>query len=359
MSQEKLTIGVIFGGDSPEYEVSCISAASVIKHFNPERYEIVQIGILKDGRWWMYTGDPDGIASLKWETDTEHLVPAVLSPCPAHHGLLLLNKVEQTYKILKLDCIFPVLHGKNGEDGVMQGLLELSGVPYIGCRTRSAAMTMDKAVTKAILDLAGFRQTPWKKFYKSEFDADAEGVVKACCELKFPLFIKPANAGSSKGITKVNEVFQLKEAIKEAFCFDEKIVVEQGVVGRELEIGLLEMHGEILTSCCGEICSPTGFYDYDAKYVDGSTKLVIPAPLPEGLQKKIADTASGIFRALDCRGFSRADFFLVGEDIVFNEINTLPGFTSISMYPKLFAASGIPYSQLIDELLQLAVEACE
>ncbi len=354
MSQEKIKIGVIFGGDSPEYEVSCISAASVMQHLDPERYEIVKIGILKDGRWWVYTGEAEDVASLKWETDVEHLVPAVLSPCPAHHGLLILNKAEQTYKIFKLDCIFPVLHGKNGEDGVMQGLLELSGVPYVGCRTRAAAMTMDKAVTKAILDMCGFCQTPWKKFVKSEFLSDPEGVIKASCELQFPLFIKPANAGSSNGITKVNKVSDLSKAIEEAFCYDEKIVVEQGVVGREIEIGLLEMNGEILTSCCGEICSPSGFYDYDAKYIDSSTKLIIPAPLPEGMQKKIADAATGIFRALDCRGFSRADFFLVGEEIIFNEINAIPGFTSTSMYPKMFAQSGIPYTALLDILVDQA-----
>lgn len=354
MSQEKMKIGVIFGGDSPEYEVSCVSASSVMDHLDPNRYEVVKIGILKDGRWWIYTGSTESVASLAWETDTENLIPAVLSPCPAHHGMIVLNKAEKTYQIMHLDCLFPVMHGKNGEDGVMQGLLELSGVPYIGCRTRSAAMTMDKAVTKILLENEGVLQTPWVKFTKCDFVSDPAAVLSSCTALKTPLFVKPANAGSSKGISKVNDLENLSAAIEEALKIDDKIVVEQGVSGREVEIALLEVNGEILTSCCGEICATTDFYDYDSKYHDQSTKLLIPAPLDENVQKKIAETAVKVFRALDCTGFSRADFFVAGDEVIFNEINAIPGFTSGSMYPKMFAESGIPYSSLLDILVDQA-----
>jgi len=355
-----MSVGVIFGGDSTEHEISCISAYGVISNIDREKYNVYKIGILKDGKWFVYDGPESSISNMAWETDSDNLIPAVISPCSAHHGVLMLNKRESRYEIKRLDCVFPVLHGKNGEDGTMQGLLKIAGIPFVGCGTLSSAISMDKAVTKVIADSHGIKQTPWLHTVCSDTE-DMDAVIdKACAALKFPIFVKPANAGSSVGISRALSRGEVYEAVRKASAVDGKIIFEQGVKGRELEVAVFEDRGEngekiLVASKCGEIIPENGFYDYDAKYVS-DTKLAVPAQVSDELNEKIGDIAKKIFRMLGCRSLSRVDFFLdESGELIFNEINTMPGFTGISMYPKLMEVSGVSYPDLIDRLITNAV----
>jgi len=287
-----------------------------------------------------------------------------LSPCSAHGGLLVLNKAEKKYDIKKLDCIFPVLHGETGEDGIMQGLLKLSNVAFVGCETRGAAITMDKAVTKFILEKYGVKQAPWTLLYGEDFISnEEEAVISVESKLNYPVFVKPANAGSSKGISKAKDRNELICAIKTALLIDNKIVIEQNVNGREIEVALLQKYNEgkktLVSSVCGEVISGREFYDYEAKYHDDTSKTIVPADIKEEINTKIRSEAEKIFKALDCRSLSRADFFLSGDEIIFNEINAIPGFTSISMYPKLFGYMGYKFSDLIEILIESAIKEKE
>ena len=359
----KLNIGLIFGGKSSEHEVSCASAASIIKNIDTEKYDITKIWIDKNGVWFIYEGPVEYIENAQLDTKPcdAKFIPAVISPCSVTGGVFILNKADSTYSVLKLDCIIPIIHGATGEDGVLQGLLELSHIPYVGCKTASSAVCMDKVFTKILLDSKGIKQADWIMFYKSELEYDMPCVLdKICTKFDFPIFVKPANTGSSVGVSKAYDREQLKTALLKAAEYDVKVIAEEFIDGREIELAILEtmMNGkkELIVSHCGEVKTGGDFYDYDDKYKNGVSYTVIPAEIPEDISEKLRDSAKKIFRYLECRGFSRCDFFLCGEQIVFNEVNTLPGFTKISMYPQLIQELGISYTELITRLIEFAIE---
>ena len=346
---------VLFGGVSSEHDVSLNSASSVIKNIPAEKYEVIPMGITKDGRCYIYNGSPDMLPGGKWLEDAENLEPAVISSDRAHHGIIRLGNGAE---IERIDVVFPVLHGKNGEDGTMQGLLEIAGIPYVGCGTAASSACMDKAVTNALADFYGIPQAKWVAFDKHAYSGDKAALLANAAEkLGFPIFVKPANAGSSVGISKAKNLEELEAACEKAFEHDKKLVLEEGVVGMEVEVAVLG-NEEPAASVVGEVVPCNEFYDYDAKYLANESELHIPARLPEEKLKAVQAQAIRAYRALGCEGFTRVDFFVRTSDgeIMLNEPNTIPGFTSISMYPKLWAASGVPYSELLDKLIELAME---
>lgn len=344
---------VLFGGVSSEHDVSLVSASYVISNIPRDKYDVRMMGITNDGKWLLYSGDPQKLPEDKWLEDESLLTPAVLSPDRGHHGLIFADGSTEY-----IDVLFPVLHGRNGEDGTMQGLFQLSGIPFVGCDALSSAVCMDKAMTNTIADSSGIAQAKWRCFDRYSYRKAPEKLLgDAVWYLGFPIFVKPANAGSSVGISKANDYKELTDAIEEAFRFDEKVVLEEGIDGYEVECAVLG-NGDPIASVLGEIVPCNDFYDYDAKYLANKTELHIPARLPEKKQNEVRDAAVKAYRALGCSGLARVDFFVRKSDgaVLLNEPNTLPGFTSISMYPKLFAASGIPYAELLDRLITLAFE---
>ncbi|MGI5905853.1 MAG: D-alanine--D-alanine ligase family protein [Candidatus Pararuminococcus gallinarum] len=349
----RLTLAVLFGGASSEHEVSLVSGASVLRHVPRDDFDIVMVGITKDGRWYHYTGEIDRIPDGSWEK--ANCVPAILSPDRSVHGLTVFypDHVEN----IRLDVVFPVLHGKNGEDGTMQGLLEIAGIPCVGCGTLSSAVCMDKTVTRTLLEQAGIAGVQWEKVMEYEMDRFDEIEKRIAQRLHYPVFVKPANAGSSVGITKATDKATLKKAFETAFAHDRKIIVEEAVVGDEVECAVLG-NDDPFVSVIGEIVPVAEFYDYNAKYKDGTTALYIPARLEPEVVKEIQETARKAFLALGCSGFARVDFFVRKSDrkVLLNEPNTIPGFTDISMYPKLMEYSGVGYPELIRRLIQLAIE---
>ena len=341
----KINVLVLFGGMSPEHEVSLRSAESVL-------------GITKEGAWILYGGhDYSQLPSGLW---TEHPAnrPATISPIRGQ-GLLCFEGdcvVRQS-----VDVVFPVLHGENGEDGAMQGLLQLAGIPYVGPHVSASAVAMDKTLTKLVADNAGITQAKWQLVRNSDLNNRIEQIVDQLeTRFSYPMFVKPAGTGSSVGVSKAGDRATLMDALLSAGVYDDKILVEEFIHGKEIEVAVMGNDSPV-ASICGEIDSGTEFYDYEAKYITDTSVAYIPARIPEDVAEQVRDQAVRIYSAIGCQGLSRVDFFVTYEDnrVVFNEINTIPGFTSISMYPKLFAASGIPYEQLIDELLQLAMEACK
>ncbi len=354
-TETKMRLAVIFGGASSEHEVSLMSATSILENLDREKYEIFMVGITKEGKWLLYTGPVSGLMDGSWEK-AEHTTPAFLSPDPTVHGLLVMK--ETGAETLRLDCVFPALHGKNGEDGTIQGLFQLSGIPYVGCNTLSSAVCMDKAVTHTLLSAANIEQAHYLWFYADRFDA-APDTIKSKIEarLSFPVFVKPANAGSSVGVSKVERKEDLDAAIRKAAAEDSKIIVEEGIVGQEVECAVLG-NREADASPVGEIGASAAFYDYEDKYVNGTSQLYIPARLEPEVAEKIRQTAVRAYRWLGCSGLARVDFFVTEGDhrVILNEINTLPGFTSISMYPKLWMETGMSYSELLDRLIELALQ---
>ncbi len=350
----KISLGVIFGGVSSEHEVSLMSAASILENLSAEKYCVYQIGITKEGKWLLYSGPVSGLSDGTWETHPQN-VPAFLSPDSSIKGLVVLE--EGKSRIIPIDVIFPVLHGKNGEDGTIQGLFQLSGIPFVGCRTLSSAVCMDKAVTHSLLTGANIEQAHYLWFYADRFSAAADTIKnKIKARLNFPVFVKPANAGSSVGVSRVDREEDLDAAILKAAREDHKIVVEEGIMGQEIECAVLG-NRDAEASIVGEIGASAQFYDYDDKYVNGTSQLYIPARISEETAQKVREIAVRAYRLLGCRGLARVDFFVTQGDnrVILNEINTLPGFTSISMYPKLWAATGLPYPQLLDRLIELSM----
>ena len=352
---KKLSVCILFGGISPEHEVSLRSAESVLNHIDKSRYEVLPVGITRQGKW-IYFGGTD-YSMLPAGTWTEHPgnCPAAISPVRGQ-GLLRFagNAVTET----PIDVVFPVLHGKNGEDGAMQGLLQMAGIPYVGPHVAASAVAMDKTLTKLVVDKEGIPQAAWEPVRAGEL-ADRMETILDTLEGRFtyPMFVKPAGTGSSVGVSKATDREKLKDALIAAGKYDGKILVEEFIRGKEIEVAVLGNENPV-ASVCGEIDSGAEFYDYDAKYITDTSTAYIPARIPEDLQQRIRQTAVEVYTAIGCQGLSRVDFFATEDNrLVFNEINTIPGFTSISMYPKLFSASGIPYSRLIDELLKLALEA--
>jgi len=352
----KLNVCVLFGGISPEHEVSLRSAESVLNNMDKEKYNIFPVGITKDGNWILYGGeDYSLLPSEEW---MEHPLNrrAVISPL---RGQGLLSFEGDCVVREMIDVVFPVLHGENGEDGAMQGLLQMAGIPYVGPHVSASAVAMDKTLTKLVVDNAKVPQAAWELVRNSDLHYRMDAILDSLEKrFTYPMFIKPAGTGSSVGVSKATERELLREALLRAGTYDEKILVEEFIHGREVEVAVMGNTNPV-ASVCGEIDSGAEFYDYDAKYVTDTSVAYIPARIPEDVEEQVREMAVKVYTAIGCQGLSRVDFFVTyeGNRVVFNEINTLPGFTSISMYPKLFAASGIPYTQLIDNLLELALEA--
>lgn len=352
----KLSVCVLFGGVSPEHEVSLRSAESVLNRLDPEKYHIHPVGITREGEWIRYGGtDYSKLPGGTWLADESNR-PAAISPV---RGQGLLTFEGDCVVREQLDVVFPVLHGENGEDGSVQGLLQLAGIPYVGPHVAASATCMDKTLTKLVADNAGIRQAAWHLVTAEELSKNEDAVLDTVeGRFEYPVFVKPAGTGSSVGVTKAKNRAALLSALQTAAKFDRKILVEEFINGREIEVAVLGNESPA-ASICGEIDAGTEFYDYDAKYISDCAQLYIPARIDEATAEQVRDTSIRAYRALGCRGLSRVDFFVThdGGEIVFNEINTIPGFTSISMYPKLFEASGIPYGTLLDELIELAQEA--
>ena len=345
---------VIFGGCSSEYSVSLRSAASVLRNLDSSKYNVITLGITKDGAWYLYNGDIDSIENDCWFND-EDTTPAILSPDKKDKSLIVLNDMG-AYEKIAIDVIFPVLHGKNGEDGTIQGIFELAGIPYVGCGLLASGMCMDKAVTNTLADAAGIDGAKWAALTETEYREGRVNLAAIEEKLGYPIFVKPANAGSSVGISKAHNHMELLAALDIAFQNDYKAVLEETLVGREIECAVMG-NTQPVASCIGEILPTAEFYDFDAKYIDNSTGLAIPADLPESVSEKVRAAAVNAYRTLGCEGLSRVDFFLCNDGrICLNEINTRPGFTSISMFPKLFGQVGIPYAELLDRLIEYAEE---
>lgn len=353
---KKLSVCVLFGGMSPEHEVSLRSAESVLNQLDKQKYNLFPVGITKRGDWILYGGEdysalPGGI----WETCPENR-RAAISPV---RGQGLLSFEGDCVVREHIDVVFPVLHGEHGEDGTVQGLLRLAGLPFVGPDVAASAVCMDKTLTKLVADHAGIRQAAWELVNASALRGDCTRLLERLeARFAYPMFVKPAGTGSSVGVSKALDRAALERALRDAAKFDKKVLVEEFIDGQEVEVAVLGNDAPA-ASVCGEIVAGADFYDYEAKYISDCAKLVIPARLDETVSERVRDTAIRAYRALGCRGLSRVDFFVTRKDreVVFNEINTIPGFTSISMYPKLFEASGIPYPELLDRLIELAMEA--
>ena len=353
ISLNKLTVAVIFGGQSSEHEVSRVSASTIISNLDPEKYYVIPVGITKDGKWMIYNGPVENIKNGEWE---KFGTPAVLSPDASQKGLL--KTVGGKVKLIPIDLAFPVLHGKYGEDGTIQGLFELAQIPYVGNGVLSSSISMDKAFTKIIAKNAKIPQAKYVEVHSEDLKRIKTTASKIEKKLGYPCFVKPANAGSSVGITKAHNKEELMEGLKVAAVHDSKIVVEEGIVGREIECAVLGNRGHVEASCVGEIFSAGEFYDYDAKYNNAESKTVVPAEISPEKQDEIRKMAVKVFNAVDGSGLARGDFFVENEteNVIFNELNTLPGFTPISMYSMLWAACGKSTAELLDNLIELALE---
>ena len=355
---KKRNVCVLFGGMSPEHEVSLRSAESVLNNMDKEQYNIFPVGITKEGDWILYTGsDYSLLPTGQWQEYPGNR-RAAISPV---RGQGLLSFEGDCVVRERIDVVFPVLHGANGEDGAMQGLLQMAGIPYVGPHVSASAVSMDKTLTKLVADNAGVPQARWQLVRNSDLDSRMDAILDQLeGKFDYPMFVKPAGTGSSVGVSKATNREDLRSALMDAGTYDEKILVEEFIHGREVEVAVMG-NASPVASVCGEIDSGAEFYDYESKYITDTSTAYIPARIPAEAAEQVRETAVKIYSAIGCQGLSRVDFFVTYEDnrVVFNEINTLPGFTSISMYPKLFMASGIPYSQLLDELLHLAMEACE
>lgn len=357
IASSRLRIAVLFGGRSGEHEVSLVSAKSVLAVLDSTRYEVYEIGITHDGVW--LTGE--NVRERLEQGQTEALFPCVILPDPSRTGLYRLREQNGRHaleKLTDLDVVFPVLHGTYGEDGTLQGLLELADLAYVGAGVTGSAVGMDKGIFKDVMRANGIPVVESIIVLRSEIESDMEGVIRRAEEVAaYPLFVKPANLGSSVGITKCNHRADLVEGLREAARYDRRVLVERGVQAREVEVSVLG-NDQPLASVPGEIVPSREFYSYEAKYLDGTSDLLIPAPLPADVSERVRALAIRAYRAVDCAGMARVDFFVEKEShqVYVNEINTIPGFTAISMYPKLWEASGLPYAQLVDRLIELALE---
>jgi D-alanine-D-alanine ligase len=346
----KLRVGVLFGGRSGEHEVSLASAASIIRGLDPQKYEAVPIGITKEGHWLIGAGAQKMLPEV---LRTGQRV--VMSADPTESALMPLDGSPRAQK---LDVVFPVIHGTFGEDGTMQGLLELAGLPFVGAGVLGSAIGMDKDVAKKLMQVAGIPVVPWIAVQRADWERQPKEIRRAVeKKFKYPVFVKPATLGSSVGMTKVHSRAELGPALDLAAEFAMKIMVERAVSAREIEVSVLGNH-DPRASIPGEIVPHREFYDYAAKYLEEGTKLLIPAKLTKSEVKKVQAMAVTAFRALELSGMARVDFFIEkrGGKIFLNEVNTIPGFTSISMYPKLWEANGIPFRELINKLIDLALE---
>ena len=348
---EKKNIAVIFGGCSPEHTVSLASAAAVIRNIDAEKYEVIQLGITEGGEWFRFYGSPDDIEANTWRADRTKCIPAVISPDRDQHGILefRMSGVRTT----RLDAAFPVLHGRNGEDGTVQGLCELAGIPLIGCGTLSSALCMDKDRAHKLVMLAGIavpRSVLLEKLPASpELATLAEGIG-------YPLFVKPVRAGSSFGVARVEAPSELRAAVRDAFRYDNSVLLEEAVPGFEAGCAVIG-NSELVTGRADEIELSGGYFDFEEKYTLKTSKIHMPARVDAATEQRLRETACRIYRALGCRGFARVDMFLTPDKrIVFNEVNTIPGFTSHSRFPKMMSGVGYDFPALVDALIALGLE---
>jgi len=348
----KLRVGVIFGGRSGEHEVSLVSARSVMNAMDRTKYEVVPIGIDREGRW-VTGGDPmaylESIAKVRLKGFRSQ---------PFQEGVQVGGTLPPEGLFQEIDVVFPVLHGPFGEDGTIQGLLEMVGVPYVGSGVAASAVGMDKSLAKKVFQSRGFPVLPYEAISRSKWRTSREGILQRVgSRFRYPVFVKPANLGSSVGISKVGKEEDLAGAVEFAARYDRKILIEQGIPAREIECSVLG-NEEPIASVPGEVKPGKEWYDYEAKYQSEATQLIIPAPIPPDLARKVQEIAVGAYEAIGCEGLARVDFLLdksTGE-LYLNEINTMPGFTDVSMYPKLWEATGITYRELVDRLIELALE---
>ncbi len=364
ISEQKIRVALVFGGRSSEHAVSCSTAASVLTAIDRERYDVIPVGIAPDGRWVLM---PDEAEPLRLSTRNTPAVAdtgatVVVPTSTRDRELTVLSPGEVPRTLGEVDVVFPLLHGPFGEDGTIQGLLELSDVRYVGSGVAASALMMDKHLMKVVFEAAGLPVGPYAVITDREWLRDPHAALGKAEALGYPVFVKPARAGSSMGIVKVHEAAELRAAIETAREHDPKVVLEAGIVGREIECGLLQGHGTASTraSAVGECRVVQGheFYDFDAKYLDGdNVVLSCPADVPADVADRIRAMAVTAFDAAGCEGLARCDFFYTNDgEILINEINTMPGFTPTSMFPVMWAESGIPYAALIDELITLALE---
>lgn len=355
----KKNILIVFGGKSSEHEVSRSSAFSIINNINKEIYNIYTLGITKEGEWILFSGDYENIADGSWQNHPDNK-KAFITPDKKVSGLLVIT--NEGFEILNIDAIIPVLHGKNGEDGTIQGLFELSEIPYVGCDVLSSAICMDKAISNTIFAYNNIKQAKFVSFYIEDFRKNNDYYLNLIDEKigTYPVFIKPANAGSSVGVSKVKQKSELIDAINKASLEDRKILIEEGIDGIEVECAIIGNNNAV-ASIVGEITPSNDFYDYNAKYIDNKSELIIPANISDDISQKIRETALKAYKAMGCSGLARIDFFVEKRTnrVLLNEINTFPGFTSISMYPMLMNKIGISFESLIDKLIDLAINKKE
>ena len=352
----KLKVAVLFGGVSSEHEISLISAYSVLTNIPKDLYDVMCIGITKKGHWMYYPGEYENIKDGTWENNPD-CSTAIISSDRVHKGVIVIG--DSDVYVRKIDVVFPVLHGANGEDGSVQGLCQLAGLPCVGCDMTSSAICMDKSITHTVLDAAGITTAKYVTLLRSSLG----GLEDACAmiegKLSYPIYVKPASAGSSVGVSRVESREQLKDGLKKAFSHGDKVVAEQEIIGKEVECAVLGNGKGLIASVPGQITPAEGFYDYDAKYKNGTSVLDIPAKIGDDEMQELREIAKKAYLACGCSGMARVDFFVTENGIVLNEINTIPGFTPISMYPKLMENMGITYPALLDRLIQLAAETVD
>ena len=347
----KKSVLVLFGGRSSEHDVSLKSVTTILNNMDKEKYEVHPVGITKEGKWLLYTGEDYDLTNNGWQNSG---VPAVLSPDSTQKALIVCKQGTNEITTIAIDVVFPVLHGKNGEDGTIQGLCQLAQIPFVGCGVLASAVSMDKAFTKIAVATKGVPQASYVVVKEKELKNQDEVISRIEKAFDYPYFIKPANAGSSVGISKAHNREELIAGLKNAMEQDKKVLVEETIVGREVETAVMG-NDDIKVSGVGEILAAAEFYDFDAKYNNSESKTVVNADLPAETKEKIRGYARDVFDAVEGKGISRIDFF-VKEDggIIFNELNTLPGFTPISMYPMLFKETGLTVTEIVTELIELA-----
>ena len=349
----KLNVVVLFGGQSSEHEISCLSAKTIMEAMDPKKYNLYPVYVAKDGQWSLYSGD---VSKLYMERIPNRTMPAAALLPGAADGKLIIFREQEVIR-LNVDVVIPVFHGLMGEDGTIQGLLEIAGIPYVGCGVLASAVAMDKLTTKRLVEPLGIRQARWLEFAASQLLAGTGGAVEQVEKtFSYPVFVKPSRAGSSVGVSKAGNSIELSRGLLEAAQQDRKVMVEEAIVGREVECAVLG-NEDPRASGIGEILPAAEFYDYNAKYHNADSKTVIHPDFPQETVARVQDCAVRIFRAIDGAGLARVDFFVEDgtNEVVFNEINTFPGFTSISMYPMLWQAAGMPISELVDELIRLSL----
>ena len=350
---EKMRLGVLFGGRSGEHEVSLLSARSVINALDPDRYQVIEIGITKNGEW---LAGPDALQAFE-QGDTSNLIPVLMIPEPGNFLLYRRTEGEIFESYLELDAAFPVLHGTFGEDGTLQGLLELAEIPYVGAGVLASTVAMDKGLFKFVMQANELPVLDWVVLTDVDFKQSVDAALDQAEALgAYPLFTKPANMGSSVGIMRCENRSDLIEGVQEALQFDRRVVVEQGIAAREIEISVLGNENPE-ASVAGEVVPGDVFYSYKAKYVDDTSELFIPADIDDGIAQSAQQIAIKAYKAIDCAGMARVDFLLEQESdrLYLNEINTIPGFTKISMYPKMWEATGLPYAALLDRLVDFGM----